>query len=165
MSPAGVGVGRRRTRRANSLYQATTPAFHNLVCRRQPAWAIAMKACPILRSGIDRSGSLSPVIRGIPSSFRPPKSSFRRRPESRGVGAARGLVPNLGRTARWPTLHRPASHHSHPLMRPSQGHGDSGERGNPGRRGAGIPSTERNGAHESAGPRIPVRSGPRSSRR
>ena len=35
--PAGVGVGRRRIRRANSLYQATTPAFHTLVCRRQPA--------------------------------------------------------------------------------------------------------------------------------
>ena len=37
LSPAGVGVGRGRIRRANSPYQATTPAFHTLVCRRQPA--------------------------------------------------------------------------------------------------------------------------------
>ena len=46
--------------------------FHILVCRPQPACAIAMKACPGLRSGIDRSGSLSFAIRGIPSSIRPP---------------------------------------------------------------------------------------------
>ncbi len=50
--PLGLGVGRSRIRRANSLYQATTPAFHTVVCRRQPAWAIAMKACPGLRSGM-----------------------------------------------------------------------------------------------------------------
>ena len=31
-----------------------------------------MKACPGLRSGIDRSGSLSFAIRGIPSPIRPP---------------------------------------------------------------------------------------------
>ena len=31
-----------------------------------------MKACPGPRSGIDRSGSLSFAIRGIPSSIRPP---------------------------------------------------------------------------------------------
>ena len=39
---------------------------------------------------------------------------------------ALGLVPSLGRAARSRTLHRPAYHHFHPLMRPSQGHGDSG---------------------------------------
>ncbi len=66
-----------------------------------------MKACPGLRSGINRSSSLSLVIRGIPSSFvrkcayaaferaaeplhsaissfRPLNSSFPRRRESRG---------------------------------------------------------------------------------
>ncbi len=37
LSPAGVGVGRGRIRRANSLYQTATPAFHTLVCRHQPA--------------------------------------------------------------------------------------------------------------------------------
>ena len=86
LSPAGVGVGHGRIRRANSLYQTTTPAFHNLVCRRQPGSAIAMKACPGLRSGIDRSGSISFVIRGIPSSFRRIASSFSRKRESRGEG-------------------------------------------------------------------------------
>ena len=39
---------------------------------------------------------------------------------------ALGLVPSLGRAARSRTLHRPAYHHFHSLMRPSQGHGDSG---------------------------------------
>ena len=56
-----------------------------------------------------------------------------RNPEGWGEGiVALGLVPSLGRTARSRTLHRPASHHFHPLMRPSQGHGDSRESRNPG---------------------------------
>ena len=57
-----------------------------------------MKACPGPRSGIDRSGSLSFAIRGIPSSIRRPISSFRRRPESRGVGrgdSSVGACPQL----------------------------------------------------------------------
>ena len=41
--PAGVGVGRGRLRRANSLHQTTTPAFHTLVCRHQPASPIGTK--------------------------------------------------------------------------------------------------------------------------
>ena len=104
-SPAGVGAWRGRTHSAISPYQTTTPAFHNSLCRRQPGLAIAMKT--------DRSSGLSLVIRDIPWSFRPPirhcyenrplrqplirhsrhpfvnpapHSSFRRRPESRGVG-------------------------------------------------------------------------------
>ena len=40
---------------------------------------------------------------------------------------ARGLVPRLGRAASSPALHHPAPSHFHPLMRPSQGHGDSGD--------------------------------------
>ena len=50
-----------------------------------------MKACPGLRSGIDRSGSLSFAIRDIPW-------SFRRTPESRGVGrgdCSAGACPQL----------------------------------------------------------------------
>ena len=35
--PLGRRGGRGRIRGANSPYQATTPAFHTLVCRRQPA--------------------------------------------------------------------------------------------------------------------------------
>ena len=52
------------------------------------------------------------------SSLRLPTSSFRRRPESRrgGVGQDRHAMGK-----------NPASHHFHPLMRPSQGHGDSCE--------------------------------------
>ena len=54
------------------------PNFHTLVCRHQPAWAIAMK--------IDRSGSLSFAIRGIPSPIRPPirHSGEGRNPEGKG---------------------------------------------------------------------------------
>ena len=128
-----------------------------------------MKACPGLRSGIDRSGSLSFAIRGIPSSIRPPirhsgegrnpggvgrgKTTRRwKKPTHRptfillfglrkamaipaiksmprtpirgrnpgGVerGCSAGACPQLGPD-------RPASHRFHPLMRPSQGHGDS----------------------------------------
>ncbi len=47
-----------------------------------------MKACPGLRSGIDRSSNLSLVIRDIPSSFRPLDSSFRR--------SKAGPVPRYG---------------------------------------------------------------------
>ena len=57
------------------------------------------------------------------SSFRPPTSSFRRRPESRrgGVGQDRHTIGK-----------NPAPHHRHPLMRPSQGNGDSLGGGDPG---------------------------------
>ena len=79
-----------------------------------------MKACPGLRSGIDRSGSLSFAIRGIPSSIRPPIRHSGEEPapnpdtgpESRGCGegvVALGLVPSSGRTARSRKLHHPAS--------------------------------------------------------
>ena len=52
-----------------------------------------------------------------------------RNPEGWGEGiVALGLVPSSGRTARSRKLHGPAYHHFHPLMRPSHGHGDSGEK-------------------------------------
>ena len=90
-----------------------------------------MKACPGLRSGIDRSSSLSLVIPAIKSMPRTPIRG--RNPEGSGEGiVARGLVPRLGRAASSPALHHPAPSHFHPLMRPSQGHDDSRERGNPG---------------------------------
>ena len=44
-------------------------SFSYLRVRRPPACAIAMKACPGPRSGIDRCGSLSFAIRGIASPF------------------------------------------------------------------------------------------------
>ena len=58
-----------------------------------------MKACPAPRSGIDRSGSLSFAIRGIPSSIRPPNrhSGEGRNPEGVGRGKA---------TRRWKKLTR-----------------------------------------------------------
>ena len=63
------------------------------------------------------------------NSFR--HSGFRRNPEGWGEGiVAPGLVPSLGWTARSRKLHGPAYHHFHPLMRPSQGHGDSRAGGN-----------------------------------
>ena len=64
-------------------------------------FVIGTKACPGLRSGIDRSGSLSFAIRGIPSSIRPP---IRHSGEGRNPGGVgRGKT-----TRRWtkPT-HRP----------------------------------------------------------
>ena len=65
--------------------QQPDPHFHTFVCRRQQARAIATKACPGLRSGIDSRHS-----------FR----RFQRKRESRGVGmvspVALGLVPRLG---------------------------------------------------------------------
>ena len=65
----------------------------------------------------------------IPAIESMPRTPIRgRNPEGWGEGiVALGLVPSLGRAARSRTLHRPAYHHFHPLMRPSQGHGDSGE--------------------------------------
>ena len=64
----------------------TRSHFHTLVCRHQPACAIAMKECPGPRSGIDRCGSLSFAIRGIHSSIRPPirHSGEGRNPEGKG---------------------------------------------------------------------------------
>ena len=74
---------------ARTLPPTNASNFHAFVCRRQPACAIAMKACPGLRSGIDRSSSLSFAIRGIHSSFRPIDSSFPRTRESRGAGGGK----------------------------------------------------------------------------
>ena len=88
---------------------------------RTPTTSFAMKACPGLRSGIDRISSLSLVIRGIPSPIRPPirHSGEGRNPEGSGEGiVALGLVPSLGRTARSRKLHGPAYHHFHPLTWP-----------------------------------------------
>ena len=48
--PLGPEEGRGRIRRAMSLYQTKTPAFHTFMCRPQPASAIAMESCPGLRS-------------------------------------------------------------------------------------------------------------------
>ena len=69
-----------------------------------------MKACPGLRSGIDRSGSLSFAIRGIPSSIRPPNrhSGDRRHAPYPDTGA--GIQKGWGGvrpTRRWkkPTRH------------------------------------------------------------
>ncbi len=58
-----------------------------------------MKACPGLRSGIDRSGSLSFAIRRIPSPIRPP---IRHSGEGRNPGGVgRGKA-----TRRWKKLTR-----------------------------------------------------------
>ena len=81
-----------------------------------------MKARPGLRSGIDRSGSLSFAIRGIPSSIRPHirHSGEGRNPEGWGEGnVALGLVPSLGRTASWTVLHCRGPTHFRALMWPS----------------------------------------------
>ena len=59
-----------------------------------------------------------------------------RNPEGWGEGiVALGLVARPVRAASSPALHRPASHHFQPLMRPSQGHRDSGKSRNPERGG------------------------------
>ena len=85
-----------------------------------------MKACPGLRSGIDRSGSLSFAIRGIPSPIRAPivipaKAGIQRGGERRPV--ARRLVPSQGtqrptkchrKSGYQPNPHRPASSFSRP---------------------------------------------------
>ena len=101
----GVGPGHGRIRRAISPYQATTPALHTLVRRPLPA---GMTDCY-------ESMSRTPTRSGMPlrrfdcasESHRSSVSSFRRRPESRGVGrgecsavedfARRGACPPLGR--------------------------------------------------------------------
>ena len=91
----------------------------------------AMKARPGLRSGIDCSSSLSLVIPAprfvIPAIESMPRTPIRgRNPEGwREGNVARGLVPRLGRAASSPALHHPALSHFHPLVRPSQDHGDS----------------------------------------
>ncbi len=71
---------------ARTLPPTNAPDFHTFACRHQPACPIAMKACPGPRSGIDRCGSLSFAIRGIPSSIRPPirHSGEGRNPEGKG---------------------------------------------------------------------------------
>ena len=90
-----------------------------------------MKARPGLRSGIDCSSSLSLVIPAprfvIPAIESMPRTPIRgRNPEGwREGNVARGLVPRLGRAASSPALHHPALSHFHPLVRPSQDHGDS----------------------------------------
>ena len=63
----------------------------------------------------------------IPAIKSMPRTPIRgRNPEGWGEGVVvLGLVPSLGRTARSRKVHRPAYHHFHPLMPPSQGHGDS----------------------------------------
>ena len=92
--PLGLGVGRGRIRRANSLYQATFPAFHTVACRHQPARAI----------GREIGGS-----RRIA-----PHSSFRRRPESRGEVRVVAMTPELSHQPTHPILipsvcrHQPA---------------------------------------------------------
>ena len=70
-----------------------------------------MKTHPRLRSGIERFGGVSFVIRGIPSSIRPPTrhSGEGRNPEGRGWGnvvrsktsRGEGLVPRWGRGGAW----------------------------------------------------------------
>ena len=57
-----------------------------------PNSSLLMKACPGLRSGIDRFGGLSFVIRGIPSSFRPP---IRHSGGGRNPGGEVWVAPNF----------------------------------------------------------------------
>ena len=83
-----------------------------------------MKACPGLRSGIDRSGSLSFAIRGIPSSIRPPirHSGEGRNPEGWGEGMVarsktsrgEGLVPRQQRTGGQPVAQFSSSYVASP---------------------------------------------------
>ena len=68
---------------------------------------IAMKACPGARSGIDRCGSLSFAIRGIPSSIR---SLIRHSSEGWNPGGEAWGETNI------PWKNRPAWHHLHSLM-------------------------------------------------
>ena len=90
-------------------------------------WGVAESAVPIrctkqqLRLFIPWCAGTSRHERLVRNRWHPfdlPVSSFRRRPESRrgGVGQDRHTIGK-----------NPASHHLHPLMRPSQGHGDSCE--------------------------------------
>ena len=43
------------------FHQPMHPNFHTLVCRRQPAWVIAMKARPVPRYGAGVQGWGNPV--------------------------------------------------------------------------------------------------------
>jgi hypothetical protein len=83
--------GQRGGKKLHSNVSNNQPHFPTLVCRRQPARAIAMKACPGLRSGIDGphrrpAVSLSPLMgkdwgEGEPRSAEAcPQASARRRP-------------------------------------------------------------------------------------
>ena len=129
-----------------------------------------MKACPGLRSRIDRSGSLSFAIRGIPSPIRPPirHSGEGRNPEGRERGHF--LSPwerievraNLTAPEFVPTEGSPAYHNFHPLMRPSQGHGHSGGSRNPGE--AGPYQRHPNTSSEQSSILIPSCAGATSSR-
>ena len=49
---AGIQRGGRGWQMTCKQFQQPDPHFHTLVRRRQPAWAIATKACPGLRSGM-----------------------------------------------------------------------------------------------------------------
>ena len=75
--PLGPEEGRGTIRRANSPYQATTPALHTFVCRHQPALVIGTR---IVSPGFECASEL----------HQSPVPSFRRRPESRG-GGERGM--------------------------------------------------------------------------
>ena len=80
-----------------------------------------------------------------------------RNPEGWGEGiVAPGLVPSLGRTARSRKLHGPAYHHFHPLMRPSQGHGDSRAGGNPRTLASHTHGTRETGIHVHKEPQAPA---------
>ena len=78
--PLGSAAGHGRIPCANSPHETATPGFHHLVCRRKPGWVIGTK--------INRFGGLSLVIRGIPSTIRPPIRHSREggNPEGRGAG-------------------------------------------------------------------------------
>ena len=83
--------GQRGGKKLHSNVSNNQPHFHTLVCRRQPARAIAMKACPGLRSGID-GPHRRPVVSPSPSMGKDwgegeprsaeacPQASARRRP-------------------------------------------------------------------------------------
>ena len=119
-----VSYGRKRTVPIPQLVAPPTQ-----IVNPAPQFVIAMKACPGLRSGIDCSSSLSLVIRGIPSSIRPPNRHS-------GEGRNPGGVGRGKTTRRWKKTD--PSPHFHPPMRASQGHGDSR-----GRRPAPNPDTGR----------------------
>ena len=66
-SRGGVVGGANDTR---ALSPTSTPNSHTLVCRRQPARAIPMKACPGLRSGIS-SRPVTPAFAGVQGAGEP----------------------------------------------------------------------------------------------
>ncbi len=157
--PLGLGVGRGRIRRANSLYQTTTPAFHTSVCRLplesprtrhagppivipakagiqrggagggKTAASLDTKACPGLRSGMNRSrhdrSSRHAGVRWNPLALvmPAPQSSFPRRacPVPRyGAGIQRGGV-GAGKTAASLTL----VNSDYPLRHPGESPGQN----------------------------------------